>query len=100
MCLYPFVPLFFKGMRGSFSNYGEHGIGIVFNLLVREAKNTQVSCSYDFVTKEIVVCPLLMDRSIYFYNQTGSMAVEIGNEAIYDLLAAKMKTIQAVITQI
>jgi hypothetical protein len=40
-----------------------------------------------------------MHRAIYFYYQAGSVAIEVYNEAVNDLLAAEVEPLEAVAAQ-
>ena len=48
----------------------------------------------------VIFLLILVNRPIYFYHQPQLMTVKINNEPINHMLAAKMKSIYAVISQI
>jgi hypothetical protein len=50
----------------------------------------------DATALDIVLNLLIVHRAIYFYDQAGGVAVKVHDEAINDLLAAEVKSVQAV----
>ena len=48
----------------------------------------------------IIFFSVLMYGPIQFNNDTGSMAIEVGNKAIQNLLTTEMKTAKAVIAYV
>jgi hypothetical protein len=72
---------------------------VVHYLFVFYAQKAQASLSHDAVARCIVICLFVVYDPIHFHDQTGGVAVEIGDESVNELLAAKVVAVQLVTPQ-
>lgn len=75
-------------------NFLENCIYIHHYLIFRDAKNTKSTCKEILVAFGIIIFLFVVYWAINLDNKSGSMAVEIYNVPIYDLLSSKMKTFE------
>jgi len=73
----------------------EDGIEALSNVIIGKAKHAQAAQRERRVSFCILLALLLVDRAVYFDHQRSSVAVEVDDEAINDLLPAEMKVEKA-----
>ena len=66
---------------------------------VREAEYLQAARCNHLVAMSVIILTASVNGAIYFDDQSRRMTIEIGNEAVKNLLAAKMQAVQAIIAQ-
>lgn len=71
---------------------------MIQDLIVRETHNAQATKRESTFAVTIFFDLCIVNLAVYLHNQSSRVAVEIGNEAVNHLLAAKMQSIQFVPT--
>ena len=64
------------------------------------AQDAEVSLAPDVVSCLIVIGLPLVNRAVQLNDKANGVAVEVGDEAVHDLLAAKVQAVQAVAAQV
>jgi hypothetical protein len=72
---------------------------ILLDLSIRNPHDPQTEASKDFVTLRVISRLTIVNPTVHFDDETGSMAVEIGDESADDLLAPEMQPIQTTSTK-
>ena len=97
------APLPFQGRGrglGPLSTFGcnslEHSFKIASDLVVRKSQYLQFARRQNHVAFFIVTGPQKMHLSVKLHNQAGSVTIEVYDEAINDLLPAKMESLQPI----
>jgi hypothetical protein len=80
-------------------NLGKHFVDVCFYFGVGKAQDEQVMGSKDAITSSVVFRLMLMDCAVKLDDEVGGMAVEVRNEATYDLLASPAHAIDLVAAQ-
>ena len=68
-------------------NSSEYAVHVCFHIGVADAQDEQVPGSQYFVTRGVVFPLIAMDGAVKLDDEAGGMAVEVDDEAVYDLLA-------------
>ncbi len=78
------------------SNAGQHSFEVSIYLIIGDSQNAQVSRCKNLIAFCIVVTLLTMDLAVQFYHELSSVAVEIDDETVDDLLASKVKPFEPI----
>lgn len=70
-----------------------------FDLVIGHAQHATAPSGENTVAFFVMALLVLVDRAIDFYDQAGCVAIEVDDEAIDDLLAAEMESVESMSAQ-
>ncbi len=88
-----------RSIIGSFHDLCQYSREIIFYFPVRKTQYLKAALFQYPVSLCIVICLLLMDRSVQFHHKPRQVAIEVSDEPINNLLTPEMQTVQAACPQ-
>jgi hypothetical protein len=77
----------------------QDGLNLTRHLVVGEAQHLQAARKHDPIAFCVIPVLLLMDTAVDLHDDALAVAVEVHDEAIYDLLATEVETAELVAPQ-